>query len=215
MNSNIEYDQFIEIFAEKVSKLFKCEERFCNGRLYYDYQYIHDVDGVRMTKAIDLDIKDDIMLLERWIHLCHGYSSKYKPKKILDFVYKNISISDLDIYISIINHLSKYIRPEYMFDSVEFIDIFKKTINLTLMEFMGRFQYHIDTSRFKIKIPSFNRNIRIMNNNKISEVWWMWKDYSDEHKNYVEWFPRETLDDLIAIQNGGIVQPDYTTYMEI
>jgi hypothetical protein len=85
----------------------------------------------------------------------------------------------------------------------EFIDIFKKTINLTLMEFMGRFQYHIDTSRFKIKISSFKRNVRIKN--KISELWWMWKDYSDEPKNYVEWLPRETLEDLIPIQNGGLI----------
>lgn len=151
-------------------------------------------------------------IAQRWIET--HFKSDYRD--IVIFAYENVEIDKLNLYtevIKVIRELGLNYLKTLAYDlmilhlSIPNLD-FKSFFTEYFIFFRGKNIY------FNLWIKDFDEHIKKINNKRISRLWWIWRDYSGKYSNYIEWLPRETLDDLLMIQNHGIYQPDYTTYIE-
>lgn len=220
MNSEMEYDEFVKIFREKIVNIFELSEGGDENGIYlHHYEHYYYVNNRRCV--MDFVVRDpnislgEELLVKYWISHC--YTSRDNPNEIFKFVYENILLSDLDLYIKIAIHVSFFTGGNNKQIATKLIKFHKKIPNLNIDEFMD--EYYRYSFSFYGNLTGhwyiFKGTIIKLNNDKISNLWWLWKDYSGDYVNYIEWLPRETLEDLIMIENKGKYMPDYSTYIKV
>lgn len=213
MNLTITYEEFICIFQSELLQRFSKEEELILGTFVNVYNYRNYINKRWYTFQVFADNIEQ--LLQKWLSQIYNYNFRYSREDPLKSIYNLISLEDLNIFITTMFAL-KYcdVFVEVIIAS-KLIDIIKRISNLSFNEIIGYFQDHYRDHYVSIDTFSeFEGIILEKSNNRISELWWMWKDFDGKYNNYIEWLPRETLDDLLTIQHGGIIQPDYTTYIE-
>lgn len=221
--TELSLEEYALVFCNKIFKLFEYKESdYILGELqhniytYYNNSYSHHF-SIKLYGPSTRDSKNlTIAWLSQYFNLKSG-SEIEGIDEIINFAHKNISVENLDKYIHIIslirlaglrsiNNLAKII-----------LDLHLKFVNISLDDLINKwciFYYRHKKAYFDLWFPNFVDKIKTLNNEKISELWWIWADYSGEYNSYLEWLPRETLDDLLMVANRGKYQPDYTTYIQ-
>ena len=187
-------------------------------QLFHVYTYNHHFGGYTYTvKFADMTNITLLDFLRQWINYYFNRSNIEDIDKHIEFVYLNVSLVDLEDYIRVIEILKNHGLLYKNNFSHELLLLQKSFPNLSFEYFFE--EYLIFHGRRKglfvdIFIEEFKEHIKTKSNKRIGDLWWIWKDFSGDYVNYIEWLPRETLDDLIMIQNSGEYQPDYTTYIQ-
>lgn len=206
------YQEFIEIFAQKVSSIFKHQK--INNYIIYVHKFVVNNKREIIVFRWDNDTEaTNIQILELWVSHCADIFNKPPIDILLKNIYETISIEDLDLYIKMTCHISTYLPGDNV--TSKLIELYKRT-NLELYEFIDEFFSYVCIffSKWGFWWHIFEARIYKMNNDKISPLWEDWLDYSDNHYSYIEWLPKEILEDLIMIQNGGKYQPGYDSYLK-
>ena len=208
-----EIQEYIDIFAELVADNFiysKC--KIIRG-LVSSSVYHHTYEFNRYPSCLLYGIKrSNRDLLLNWFEF---RPSIYNTKETMVYIYKNVKTEELPVYIDMIDLLGYYgVRVSNQF-SIKLLLLFLELKNITLDEFAKEYTKYVYSNIAFIdeSLSKFREIMTKMNNNKISKLWWPWKDFSGNYSNYIEWLPRETLDDTIMVQHFGEYQPDYTTYV--
>lgn len=224
VNTDTPYLEFVYILAGKVREtfVFLGKANYLDGVEYNTYEC--KVFTNKSGHSIKFNIKSSedndrsIELLSKWLSHCYSGRSIYI---ILKSIHKNVLLDDIDLYVKItfLNSINNngYFNYNTLFTTSELIKIYKNIPNLDAQEFMEKYKDFYGNYRLRTpdNLDIFELDMKNLSNSKISELWWMWKDYSNEHSTYIEWLPRETLDDFLMISNLGKYQPDYESYIEI
>ena len=200
-----EYTQkFINYFISKFSHYTTFTEIY-----FYNYE----IQNIRTFTFQSKCVLSDERIVEKWLRTIFPLCDL---TEIIQFMYENVDISDIELYIKI----AKCMRVNKSVDRdlcCLYLELHKTTPNLNFTEIINICHFSLknisNETQNEIIIEKCKTNIKIRNNEKISELWWVWKDFSGNHSNYIEWLPRETLGDLLMIKHSGEYQPDYTTYI--
>ena len=226
MNFEISLKDYTTLLNESISRKFNYVESEVIHKFIeltteiqkHVYTYEYRFKGASYILRFHGQIRPPSELTDLWLLSVNNYSLKIPIDQAIQMIYENISTRDINLFIEMSSHLKNYVWGETIFIVFKLIKIFKKITNLDLSEFVEKFA---SVNRRFPGPPTyrvyeiFEKEIIELNNSKISELWWNWRDFSGEYKDYVEWFPRETLDDLLMVKNLGKYQPDYTTYVKI
>ena len=209
------YDEYVDKFAELIEDEFTYSESENHYGLIKTNIYTHRFEFNSHTSMFSIcgEIRTPKFLLGSWIK--HYIGPCYFDEH-MKFAYKYVELKDLLIYIEMI-------KISYIFGincrkdlPYRLMLIYKKIQNLSHYQFVIEYREFFYNSGFSnyIMIEEFEEEIKEINNKKISELWWIWKDYSGIYSNYIEWLPRELVEDTIMVQHFGEYQPDYTTYVQ-
>ena len=215
MNSDLSFEAYLLILAEKVSNKFTYIES--NGYYTNIYEYVYKVDFLRHFLRLGGRIRLNSELLEMWLNSVNNNQLLNSIETTYKIIYDGVSVEDIDTFVEISSYLRIRSWGETLVASIQLLNIFKRKYNLTLLEFMvqvEQYNYTISGKISGLSLTNFEKRISELSNSKISELWWMWKDFNGEYKSYIDWFPRETLDDLLMISNSGKYQPNYESYIE-
>lgn len=207
--NNKSYPQFVNIFSTLVFRLLKYQRVIrSRGRILKNvYTHSYNLDKVCYSIYLQNNTPDKYVLLKKWLKFT---MRDYDIQKFLEISYENVHISDLDKYIKILCSQRLGRRWQYISDPIKLLKISKQAINLTFDEFL----FILSVKLSSIHMVTFRELIRTINNQNISDLWELWKNYENMYSNYIEWLPRETLEDLIMVQNGGKYMPSYESFME-
>lgn len=214
MNS-IPCEDYVKILEEKVSSLFVYSEKNEDDSITRIYRYERQIGNKKYLSGGHGKFRSKHELLIAWLGGMIA-TKKYTPGDIFNILYQNIPIKSLDIFLEIISNLRISLRIKRLDIAIELTKFYEKTFNISLEEYLSKFVeiYNIFKGEILIVfLEHFKEDIILLNNSRISELWSIWRDYSGDFMNYVEWFPRELVDDLLMIQHLGKYQPSLETYI--
>ena len=203
--------KYIDTLADIVSKRFKYTET----RMIKHYKISHEYTYKNLLRLHAFILRHQKRTnRELLICLYHEYFYISNIVGIITSTYKSVKIEDLELYLDLSDaDINCGDRPDVS-KIIQLIPIYKKLTNLSIDEFIFETEQYISRNPGEDIFPKLEGHIIRINNSKISELWWLWKNYSGIYSNYIEWLPRETLDDTIMIQHSGIPHPDYATYIQ-
>lgn len=201
--NTVSYNEFIDIFTKLVLKRFEYHDTLqTQFKVFTDvYVYRYQYENTRYTMYLT-ECKDaaNYNILSKWVY---GFVVVSYITKFLEISYENVNIDDLEKYIQIL--LIR--KPRDYHEYINILNLHKKAINLTFEEFL------LEYYKFGY-MKNFEEYIIEKSNARISKLWDIWWDYSGEYKTYIEWFPREIIDNFLMLKHNGKYQPDFTTYIE-
>lgn len=219
MNS-ISYQEYINIFAEKINNIFKYKESEESYGVVQNYIYVSEyrIDKLKSLLRIHGKKRSKEELLDIWIASVNNFpTATIYTSSLLKLIYEKVNLSDLDSYIQILRHQKIYAKDLTSSDIFKLLKMYKEIPNLSVREFMDEYKKMYELYGGIItesRLHVFKQRLTQMSNYKINPSWFIWANFSGEYINYIEWLPRETLEDTITVQNSGKLQPDYTTYIE-
>lgn len=210
--NTISQADYNSIFEDKVFSLFEYFEReeVYGVDVYHVYKYTFMESGRSYRLAVNAKIRTKQEILRIWLEAMLGQYQQNTLYKI----YKYVNIDNLSDFIQILIYMKIYVRREKLDIAFSLIKTYSNLTNIKIKEYLEKFVeiYNIHNDNLK-SYKIFESEIISLNNQKISELWWIWRDYTNEYNSYIEWLPRETLSDFLEVQNSGVSQPDYSSYI--
>lgn len=209
----MDINEYCEKFCETIAKEFSFHEDGAEIGYYhmnvYESEDKYGLCNFKVTLFGRKRSNGDLTI--EWLK---KYFQTHTPFDVMMFAYKNIPPSDLKTYKDMVKITRWYHYNDDLESALKLLKIYKR-INISLEELTKKYLNYVRDEDFYFKnIDKFINILKRYHNSKISELWWIWRDYSGEYESYIEWLPRETLEELLMVSNSGKYQPDYTTYVE-
>ena len=214
------FNEYLEIFCQLIFNEFKYHETLeIDGEIrtnVHVYEHIFGSSTFRIRYS-GVSMRTPRNIASKWI------DSHFRPKngdevmQIIEFARQNVNIDNVKLYIEFIKISTDYGLRSNHHLAYNLLNMHHRYPNVEFRSFAIEYQnfhYQNKTESIEVILEKFEEHIKKISNSRISELWWSWLDFTGEYINYVEWFPREALDDLLMVKNKGQYQPDYTTYVQ-
>jgi hypothetical protein len=185
----VHYDEIIVPGGENIRDIYVYTIVVLSGDDYLEFRNISNMTNLE--------------ILYKWLsYISSGIGN---IEKLLNKIIENVDSKDLLSYSKILATCRYY----YGVCHIELFKIYRKLPNININEFLSNF-LHV----FNGSLENFKEYLIKENNNKISDLWCLYLDYSGNFTNYVDWLPKEMIEGVIMVENNGVYMPDYTTYIE-